>query len=176
MNPHYICSTRLYTWVQLCPSSQAFSVNAFRLRIQVSKTNSLGLHDPKRIGLIMLATSKSMIEREQPPFPNQLKPDRPDSWASVFGVPRGTFGKPRHGGHQILFHEYAPKLIRSRKSPPFLWKFVLWQRTAKLRSAWRSTVGTTGKPHKRLSQAERGQADEALGLGEVNNEHTATGK
>ena len=29
MNPHYICSTRLYKWVQLCPSSQAFSVNAF---------------------------------------------------------------------------------------------------------------------------------------------------
>ena len=107
----------LYKWVQLCPSSQAFSVNAFRLRIQVSKTNSLGLRDPKRIGLIMLATRKSMIEREQPFFPNQLKHDRPDSWATVFGAPRGTFAKPRHGGHQILFHEYAAKLIRSRKSP-----------------------------------------------------------
>ena len=140
----------LYKWVQLCPSSQVFSVNAFRLRIQVSKTNSLGLRDPKRIGLIMLATRNSMIEREQPPFPNQLKPGRPDSWASVFGAPRGTCGKPRHGGHQILFHEYAAKLI-----PPFLSKFVLWQRTTKLESAWRSTVGTTGKPHERLSEAQR---------------------
>lgn len=38
---------------------------------------------------------------------------------------------------------------------PFLTKFVLWQRTAKLRSAWRSTVDTTGNPHEGLgSQRE----------------------
>ena len=31
-----------------------------------------------------------MIERNSPSFPNQLKPDRSDSWAIVFGAPKGT--------------------------------------------------------------------------------------
>ena len=30
-----------------------------------------------------------MIEREQSPFPSQLKPDRWDFWAIVFGAPKG---------------------------------------------------------------------------------------
>ena len=39
------------------------------------------------LSLIMLATRKFMTEWEQSPFPNQLKPDRSDSWAIVFGDP-----------------------------------------------------------------------------------------
>ncbi|CAH3143143.1 unnamed protein product [Porites evermanni] len=38
----------------------------------------------------MLATRKSLIELEQFPFPNQLKPDRLDSWAIVFSALRRT--------------------------------------------------------------------------------------
>ena len=38
----------------------------------------------------MLATRKSIIELEQSPFPNQLKPDRSDSWAIVFSALRRT--------------------------------------------------------------------------------------
>ena len=40
--------------------------------------------------LIMLATRYSMIERKLSPFPNQLKPNRSDSWAIFFGATRGT--------------------------------------------------------------------------------------
>ena len=53
---------------------------------------------------------------------------------------------------------YSTNMLQSspiQKIPPFFTKFVLWHRTAKLRSAWRSTVGTTGNPHERLSRAER---------------------
>ena len=111
--------------------------------------------------LIMLATRKSVIELEQSPFPNQLKPDRSDSWAIVFSALRRTLflialthGKPRPGGHKILFHECAAKLINP-ENPPVIAKFVLWHRTTKLGSAWRLTVGTTGNPHECLSWAER---------------------
>ena len=31
-----------------------------------------------------------MIEWEESPSPNQLKPNRSDSWAIVFNTPRGT--------------------------------------------------------------------------------------
>ena len=119
--------------------------------------------------LIMLATRKSVIELEQSPFPNQLKPDRSDSAAIVFSALRRTLflialthGKPRPGGHKILFNEYATKLINP-ENPPFLTKFILWHRTVKLGSTWRSTVGTTGNPHDRLSRAERGTAGLKLG-------------
>ena len=68
------------------------------------------------------------IEQEQSPFPNQLKPDRSDSWAIVFSATRENhiskytlhhpaYCKPRPGGWKILFHEYAAKLINPRKFP-----------------------------------------------------------
>ena len=59
----------------------------------------------------------------------------------------------------IKFYSTSMLESWSGQDPPFLSKFVLWQLTAKLGSAWRSTVGITGKPHERLSQAERGQAE-----------------
>ena len=57
-----------------------------------------------------------------------------------------THGKPRPEGRKILFND--------AENPPFRRKFELWLRTAKFGSAWRSTVGTTGNPHERLSRAE----------------------
>ena len=73
-----------------------------------------------------------------------------------------THGKPRPRGHKILFYECATKLINP-ENPPFLTKFILWHRTTKLRGTWRSTVGTTGNPHDRLSRAGRGIAGLKLG-------------
>ena len=75
-----------------------------------------------------------MIEREQLSFPNQIKPDRSDSWAIVFGAPKGT----------LFLHT----LFTTRQ-------MVNQDRIERLRSAWRSAVGTTGKPHERLSRAAR---------------------
>ena len=69
----------------------------------------------------MLATRKSVIEREQSPFPNQLKPDirfvshcllcPQGDLISKYALYHPTDGKPRPGGPKILFHKYAPKLI-----------------------------------------------------------------
>ena len=65
-----------------------------------------------------------MIEREQSPYPNQLKPNRSDSWAIDFGSPRGPLflhtlcTTPRPGRPKILFHEYAAKLINPDPPPP----------------------------------------------------------
>ena len=39
---------------------------------------------------ILLETRQFMIELEQSPFPNQLKPTRSDSWAIVYGALRGS--------------------------------------------------------------------------------------
>ena len=47
-----------------------------------------------------------------------------------------------------------PKLINP-ENLPFLTKFVLWHGTAKLGSAWKSIVGTTGNPHQCLGRTER---------------------
>ena len=62
-----------------------------------------------------------MIEQEQSPFPNQLKPDirflghcvwRPqEDLISKYALYHPTHGKPRPGGCKILFHKYAAKLI-----------------------------------------------------------------
>ena len=104
-----------------------------------------------QIMLGLLATRKVMIEREQSPFPNQIRflghcLRRPQGdLISKYALYHPTHGKPRPGGRKILFHEYAAKLINPENpSPHFLTKFVLWHRTAKLGSAWRSTAGTTG--------------------------------
>ncbi|CAH3105121.1 unnamed protein product, partial [Porites lobata] len=37
-----------------------------------------------------VSNKKSVIELEQSPFPNQLKPDRSDSWAIIFSALRRT--------------------------------------------------------------------------------------
>ena len=69
-----------------------------------------------------------MIELEQSPIPNQLLPDRSDSWAIVFSALQEdlisnyalyhpTHSKPRPGGHKILFNEYAAKLINPENPP-----------------------------------------------------------
>ena len=65
-----------------------------------------------------------MIEREQFPFPNQLKRDRSDSWAIAFGAPRVPLflntlcTTPTPGRPKILFDEYAAKLINPETPPP----------------------------------------------------------
>ena len=107
--------------------------------------------------LITLATRKSKIEREQSLFPNQLLKARQIRFLghclrhpqgdliSKYALYHPTHGKPRSGGRKILFHEHAAKLINP-ETPPFLTKIVLWHRTAKLGSTWRSAADTTGNP------------------------------
>ena len=66
------------SWVltsDLCRQLDSFQTSCFRIILVF-------------LVLIMLAARKFMIEREQSPFPNQ--PERSDSWAIVFGAPRGT--------------------------------------------------------------------------------------
>ena len=73
--------------------------------------------------------------------------------SSIYTLYHPTQGKPRPGARKILFNERGAKQINP-ENPPFLTKFVLRDRTVKLESAWRSTVGTTGNPGERLSRAE----------------------
>ena len=107
-----------------------------------------------------------MIEREQSLFPNQLLKARPirllghclrhpqGDLISKYALYHPTHGKPRSGGRKILYHEYAAKLINPENSP-FLTKIVLWHRTAKLGSTWRSAADTTGNPHNSASVEQR---------------------
>ena len=100
-------------------------------------------------------------------FPNQIKPDRSDSWAIVFGAPRGTLFlntlcTTRHMVNQDLMDvkfystNICCKANQSRNSPsPHKIRTLSKERIERLRSAWRSAVGTTGNPHERLSRAER---------------------
>ena len=109
------------SWVltsDLCCQLDSFQTSFLRIILGVSRTDHV-------------SHKKSVIELEQSPFPNQLKPDRSDSWAIVFSALRRTLflialthGKPRPGGHKILFNEYATKLINP-ENPPFLTKFIL---------------------------------------------------
>ena len=66
-----------------------------------------------------------MIEWKQSPLPNQLKPNRSDSWATVFQGDLNSkytlyhlaHGKAKPGWQKILFHEYAAKLINPENPP-----------------------------------------------------------
>ena len=59
-----------------------------------------------------------MIELEQSLFPNQLKPDRSDSWAIVFSSGGPELCTTQHMVNQDLFNEYAAKLINPETPPP----------------------------------------------------------
>ena len=65
---------------------------------------------------------------------------------SQYLITWGLDSPAKPGRHKIQFHEYAARLINPKNSLPPSSKILVWHRTAKLGSAWRSTVGITGNP------------------------------
>ena len=98
-------------------------------------------------------TSSKHQERDESAEPTMKYEAHVFDMSSIYTLYHPTQGKPRPGARKILFNERGAKQINP-ENPPFLTKFVLRDRTVKVESAWRSTVGTTGNPGERLSRAE----------------------
>ena len=151
------------SWVltsDLCCQLDSFQTSCLRIILGVSRTDHVSNEEVyDRTGTVPLSQS---VKAWQIRFLGHCLQRPQEDLSSNYALYHPTHGKPRPGGHKILFNEYAAKLINP-ENPPFLTKFILWHRTAKLGSTWRSTVGITGNPHDRLSRAERGTAGLKLG-------------
>jgi len=107
-----------------------------------------------------------MVEREQSPFPNQLKPDRSNSWAIVFRAPRvtlllNTLCTTRLMRNQDLVDVkfYSMNMLQSKsiqKIPPFSRNLYLCTGPQSLEAHGGQLLAPlAGNPNERLSRAEK---------------------
>ena len=151
------------SWVltsDLCCQLDSFQTSCLRIILGVSRTNYVSNKEVyDRTGIVPLSQS---VKARQIRFLGHCLQCPQEDLVSNYALYHPTHGRPRPGGHKILLNKHAAKLINP-ENPPFHTKFVLWHRTAKLGSTWRSTIGATGNPHERLGWAERGTAGLKLG-------------
>ena len=119
----------------------------------------------RQLDSFQMSYLRFMIEWEESPFPNQirflghyLQPPQRDL-ISKYTLYHPTHGKPRPGGHKVLFH--AAKLINPG-NPPFPHKCEHWCRIAKPGMYGGQLLVPLGYPLKCLSQEERGKMKEIL--------------
>ena len=138
--------------VNLTPSKRLALESCLRIVLRVSRRDHVRNGEIyKRTGTIPLSQS---VKARQIRFLGHCLQRPQGDLISKYALYHPTHSKPRPGRRKILFHEYAAKLINP-ENPLFPHEIRTLAQIAKPGSKWRSTAGTVGTPHLRLSRAER---------------------